>query len=79
MNFNEKLKIKIDGSPSHVIFWDKNSLLPTRAYIQDAYGKTDVQDSGILRADSKEYLFALKNKSEKQRNISVYAGLIDLK
>lgn len=79
LNSNEKLKIKINGTPSHVIFWEKNSILPTRAYLQDSYGKTDVQDSGILRADSREYFFVIKNKLQKQRNISVYTGLVELK
>ena len=79
LNVNEKLKIKIDGAPSHVIFWEKSSIIPTSAYIQDAYDKTIVNDSGILRADSKEYIFAIKNRLEKQRNISIYTGFTELK
>lgn len=76
---NEKLKLKIEGSPSHVIFWDLISMKPVRSYIQDVYGKTDVNDCGILRADAKEYVFAHKNSNGKQRNIKIYAGLTEFR
>ncbi|ELA42499.1 uncharacterized protein VICG_00598 [Vittaforma corneae ATCC 50505] len=74
---NHKLKIKIEGTPSHVIFWEKNFGIPLKCYIQDSEEKNLIGECGVLRSEDREYLLVFKNKKEKKRNIDIFAGLAE--
>lgn len=77
LNNNHKLKVKMDGTPSHVIFWEKGFDIPLKCYIQDSEEKNVVGDCGVLRSEDREYLLVFKNKKDKRRNIDVLAGLAE--
>lgn len=75
LNNRHKLKIKMAGAPTHVIFWEKSFDVPLKCYIQDSEEKTMIGECGVLRSEEREYMLVFKNEGEKRRDIDITAGL----
>jgi len=75
LNSRHKLKIKMEGRPTHVIFWEKCFDVPLKSYIQDSESKTMIGECGVLRSEAREYILVFKNEGEKRRDIDITAGL----
>lgn len=75
LNCKNKIKIKMQGAPTHMIFWEKSFDVPLKSYIQDSEDKTELGECGVLRTEAREYILIFKNEGKKRRDIDILAGL----
>lgn len=75
---DHKFRVAIQGSHTHVIFWERGWDLELKSHIHNSESKIDIGNCGILRSEEREYILVHKNKTAKKRNIQISAGLTEL-
>ncbi|KAI5169121.1 hypothetical protein PAEPH01_0456 [Pancytospora epiphaga] len=79
LGVNGKFVLPIRGSPTHVVFWEKEDDSTVRGYLEDHESRNIIDGSGVIRAESRDYWLVYKNKEKKKRNIKIYCGMTERK
>lgn len=65
----------IVGSPSYIIFWEKEQDEHIKGFIESPFTKVPIKGNGTMRTDQMNYSIVYKNNGAKCREISIYMGV----
>lgn len=79
MKCRNNFKIKFLGSPTHFIFWQKDSSSAIKSFLKehDSKHKITIDNFGLFRSEEKEYALIHKNLESQTQIFDIQCGITD--